>query len=1131
MKRFILSAILMHCAVFMTAAQDKPELARSENIKNLIEAPLRSGDFKSEDFWKGIPVANISEEANIFRYPAEKKWTGPKDLSASFQAAYDDKNIYFKINVNDDKIVKRSKESSEGDEIEIYMAFPEENSSMLSWGKNMFQLRIIPFDSRGVFLGYKDPMPIPDSKSFTQTTESGFSVVASMPWNSLNYRPETGKIIPFDLRLMDSDIPGKPIKVSMMWNNFPDKLKPWKTGSGWGALKFVKNFSKPYLDGERILINGAEREAPLKPDEHTLFLANFDRNCNAVFSKGNPSPDLKGKAQNTTGLKGKFGEALKAIEDYQSVCSYECKNNMDMNNGTIELWFKSKKKPKDCRFPFFWCIRSHPFGGKQKNALSLQYDQRVEALTLSISDNNKQGHNLVIPFKLEPGKWNHLAATWRNLNSGKTNAELRFYANGHECLDKIENVRIDFKPPENSRFFLGSSSTEVYKKGSNPAHMDIDDFRISDIPRNFSNMRGESDYIPKRTKNGKLIETRYLCCSLPGTKREIDEIIKIANESNYNVLSPSVNPGDYKSDLSMMKPEFALLDFDPLAYMIEKAHEKNIEVHPYSGIGALNRVFWPCVMYDGKVAEDRLNPGNPKVRDYIVNEMLELTENYDVDGIGLDFIRYSSFNYSKDEAELMKKKYGVDIFSFGKNPAASLDPARLKWFKWRENNIHDIVRRVWTETRKVDPGLIIAAYVWNSTPPRIAQAWETWTKNGWLNRILVMNYSKLAGEVSAIHRESQKRSGSPDMLSSVLATFRGYIRDAGGITPMTTEELAKQIKAIRKYNSPGIGHFSLDWTNKENILNLNKSVFAEKSLPSFRTQKRQKIKRKQRKREFDISSIAYNDGNIKDSSSSSILELPQKKIVGGICVKSNEKFKAEFLDEKGNWNLLCEGFPGAFGLASLITFPPVKAKKIRVEPAKKLLAATPFFGTDQNTVNMDIKDWKIISPTPEADPGKLKGTPLINISKSGQAFFEAENGKKSGNSLAIKKCGKREFADMPRKNLKGSNPSDTDGSLSFVINIEEEGYYELWANVNGPNPGADSLFIEFGGKRQAWHITTHGRFEWRCLCYGFRESKKYIMFHLKPGKYLLKITWREADAKIDKLCFRKHKAREQGNKM
>jgi hypothetical protein len=36
MKNIILSVVLMPCLVFMAIAQDKPELSRSENIKNLI---------------------------------------------------------------------------------------------------------------------------------------------------------------------------------------------------------------------------------------------------------------------------------------------------------------------------------------------------------------------------------------------------------------------------------------------------------------------------------------------------------------------------------------------------------------------------------------------------------------------------------------------------------------------------------------------------------------------------------------------------------------------------------------------------------------------------------------------------------------------------------------------------------------------------------------------------------------------------------------------------------------------------------------------------------------------------------------------------------------------------------------
>jgi uncharacterized lipoprotein YddW (UPF0748 family) len=137
--------------------------------------------------------------------------------------------------------------------------------------------------------------------------------------------------------------------------------------------------------------------------------------------------------------------------------------------------------------------------------------------------------------------------------------------------------------------------------------------------------------------------------------------------------------------------------YDPLAFMIEEAHKRNIEFHawlnPYritTSHQDMNRLAadhpakknpdW--VVNHGK--QMWYNPGIPAVQDYIKNSVLEIVENYDIDGIHFDDYFYLSGEFN-DEATY--KTYGN-----GKDKA-----------EWRRNNVNTLIHDVSTSIKKAKP--------------------------------------------------------------------------------------------------------------------------------------------------------------------------------------------------------------------------------------------------------------------------------------------------------------------------------------------------------------------------------------------------------------------------------------------
>jgi hypothetical protein len=117
--------------------------------------------------------------------------------------------------------------------------------------------------------------------------------------------------------------------------------------------------------------------------------------------------------------------------------------------------------------------------------------------------------------------------------------------------------------------------------------------------------------------------------------------------------------------------------FDPLAYLIERAHRRGIAVHAWvpvtpfwnrdqppkdprhawylHGPQAVGDDLWLSVSNLGRTTT-YVDPGNPGVMRYLADVIVDIPRHYNVDGIHLDYIRYPA---GKGAA-----------FDFGWNPGA-----------------------------------------------------------------------------------------------------------------------------------------------------------------------------------------------------------------------------------------------------------------------------------------------------------------------------------------------------------------------------------------------------------------------------------------------------------------------------
>lgn len=268
------------------------------------------------------------------------------------------------------------------------------------------------------------------------------------------------------------------------------------------------------------------------------------------------------------------------------------------------------------------------------------------------------------------------------------------------------------------------------------------------------------------------------------TPAEIDQLVADTKAANMNAIVAQIGRrGDCFCNRAMMprtQAAIAPLPFDPLQYLIDQAHAEGIEVHAWVIATSIwnnltpplnpNHVFnlhgssktgadnWLMYRNDGAFragSDYLLDPGHPDAADYIVKMYTSVVENYDIDGINFDRIRYpdtslgfSTWGYNPVAVARFQEATGrTDI-------PAPTDP---QWAQWRRDQITSIVRRVYLESTALKPNIRVSAatitygygpqsvpggYEGTRTYAEVLQDWRGWMQEGILDINMPMNYKR-----------------------------------------------------------------------------------------------------------------------------------------------------------------------------------------------------------------------------------------------------------------------------------------------------------------------------------------------------------------------------------------------------
>ncbi|MBN2571923.1 MAG: family 10 glycosylhydrolase [Ignavibacteriales bacterium] len=244
------------------------------------------------------------------------------------------------------------------------------------------------------------------------------------------------------------------------------------------------------------------------------------------------------------------------------------------------------------------------------------------------------------------------------------------------------------------------------------------------------------------------------------SKENIIEAVNLLDECNFNTIFVVVWNKTMTQYPSKIMKEFTGVEIDtlftgrdPLKELIEEAHKKNINViawfefgfsasHQQNGGPLLEKKpNWKAIDADGNLVTKNgfewMNGFNPEVQDFMLSLIMEVVNNYDIDGIQGD-----------DRLPAMPSESGYDEYTLnlykiehnGNEPPQNYKD--YEWIKWRSNLLNQYMKKIYTTVKEAKPNCIISMapsiYPWSEE--EYLQDWPTWVNLGYVELVCPQLY-------------------------------------------------------------------------------------------------------------------------------------------------------------------------------------------------------------------------------------------------------------------------------------------------------------------------------------------------------------------------------------------------------
>ncbi len=218
----------------------------------------------------------------------------------------------------------------------------------------------------------------------------------------------------------------------------------------------------------------------------------------------------------------------------------------------------------------------------------------------------------------------------------------------------------------------------------------------------------------------------------------------------------------YSDDPRIKHNSAAHGDYDVLEGFCRIGHEYGIEIHAWCENFFIGTDGYLVDLMKDKRCIDRngkdrypcdygdfifMNPNDRECRDLVLDVYKELITRYDIDGIHLDYIRFSEpnpdggdFGYNDDIIKGFQEAYSTNI---DPHVITSEHPMWNNWCKYREEIINSFVEEVYFALKAIDSNIYLSAACYPDFPnvPRWNyQNFQDWVNKGYMDEIFSMSY-------------------------------------------------------------------------------------------------------------------------------------------------------------------------------------------------------------------------------------------------------------------------------------------------------------------------------------------------------------------------------------------------------
>lgn len=229
--------------------------------------------------------------------------------------------------------------------------------------------------------------------------------------------------------------------------------------------------------------------------------------------------------------------------------------------------------------------------------------------------------------------------------------------------------------------------------------------------------------------------------------------------SGINMILPNMAWGGvahYNSSVLPRSKKFSQYG-DQIDQCVKAAHKHKLQVHvwkitwnlegaPKEFVDELRKAGRTQVSDKGDPI-DWLCPSHPENVKLELNSIMEIVQNYDVDGIHLDYIRYPGSHACF--CQECRKRFMLATRQYITDYPASVLPKTGEYGesynKWRVYQITRLVRLISKRVREIKPHVKVSAAVFGGYPScvtSIGQDWIAWAKEGYIDFVCPMNYTE-----------------------------------------------------------------------------------------------------------------------------------------------------------------------------------------------------------------------------------------------------------------------------------------------------------------------------------------------------------------------------------------------------